>query len=240
MKKIFGFTVKSALRDPYLLFWSILLPVGGCVALGMFIKIPQYSSRILTGMMAVSVLFFALVTVAFYSLGQRRRGVYNLLKVTPTPLWSYICAVSGAWMMVAVLCSLLVLAAGALVFGIGLSAVSVLMLLPILLAASISYVFLSFFVSSLSKNEGHVNMISNLFTLPMMFCSDAFYSLENAPGALRVISRINPFQWFINGLRASFAADSIGWLINLALLLALLAVALLLAVRTFRFSDSQH
>lgn len=237
MKKIFGLTFKSAFRDPYLLFWSILLPVGGCILLGFFIKVPEYPARILTGMMAVSVLFFALVTVAFYTLAQRRRGVYNLLRVTPSPLWQYISAVSGAWTVVSVLCSLLVLVIGGLVFGIPISAVSVLLLLPVLLAATIGYVFLSFLVSSLSKTEGHINIISNLIILPLMFCSDAFYSLEHAPGVLKIISRFNPFQWFINGLRSAFTADITGWLVNLGLLAALLLVALGLAVRTFRFSD---
>lgn len=237
MKKIFGLTFKAALRDPYLLFWSILLPVGGCILLGVFIKVPEYPARILTGMMAVSVLFFALVTVAFYTLAQRRRGVYNLLRVTPSPLWQYISAVSGAWTVVSVLCSLLVLAIGGLVFGITISAASVLLLLPILLAATIGYVFLSFLVSSLSKNEGHVNIISNLIILPLMFCSDAFYSLEQAPNALKIISRFNPFQWFINGLRSALAADITGWLVDLGLLAVLLLVALGLAIRTFRFSD---
>ncbi len=57
MKTIFKLTLKSAGRDPFLFFWSILLPVGGAIGLGMLIKSSEYPQHILTGMMAVSILF---------------------------------------------------------------------------------------------------------------------------------------------------------------------------------------
>lgn len=90
MDTIFKLTLKSAGRDPFLFFWSILLPLGGSIGLGMLIKTPEYAQHILTGMMAVSILFYSFMTTAYSILTQRRRGVYNLLRITPMPLWKYI------------------------------------------------------------------------------------------------------------------------------------------------------
>ncbi|MNC31781.1 hypothetical protein D3C75_801140 [compost metagenome] len=122
MKTIFLLTLKAAPRDPYLLFWSILLPVGGTIGLGLLIGQPEYPLRIMTGMMAVGMLFYAFSTTSFAILGQRRRGVYNPLRVTPMPLWRYICGVSGAWTLISLSCGLLVLGAGTIFFQLGIPA----------------------------------------------------------------------------------------------------------------------
>ncbi len=237
MKTIFKLTLKSGVRDPFLLFWSIIIPIGGLIALGHLIKIPQYPSRILTGMMATSILFYSLVTTAFAVLANRRRGVYNLLKVTPLPLWKYVLCVSAAWTLISFICGTLVLAVGIILFNIPISVASFLMIIAVILLATIGYVLFSFFIASMGKNEGQVSMISNIAILPLMLCSSSFYSLENAPSVLKTISRFNPFQWFVNGLRSSLEQDLPSFLTNSALLLAVAAGALLLSVRTFRYSE---
>lgn len=236
MKSIFGLTLKSAIRDPFLLFWSIFLPIGGSVSLGLFIKQTGYSLRIVIGMMAAGVLFYAFTTTAFNILSQRRRGVYNLLLVTPMPLWEYICSVSGAWTLVSFLCAMLVLVVGRLTFQFYLSVISILMLLPVVFIAAIGYVLLSFFVSSLCKTEAHASMVTNLVAMPLLFCSDAFYELDKAPMWLQTITRLNPFQWFINGLRSSLVLNVGAWLVSIGLLLLIMVIALTLAVRTFKYS----
>jgi len=37
MKTIFKLTMKFAYRDPFMLFWSILLPIGGLIGLGLYV-----------------------------------------------------------------------------------------------------------------------------------------------------------------------------------------------------------
>lgn len=237
MKTIFALTLKAAARDPYLLFWSILLPVGGTIGLGLLIGRPEYPLHIMTGMMAVSMLFYAFSTTSFAILGQRRRGVYNLLRVTPMPLWQYICGVSGAWTLVSLVCGLLVLGTGTIAFQLNIRLLSLLMLLPSGLLAALGYVLLSFFASSFCRTEAHASMVTNVAVMPLFFISDGFYALAKAPAWLQTASRFNPFQWFLNGLRSALALDPGPWLASLGLLVLLLAAALALAVRTFRFSD---
>lgn len=237
MKTIFKLTLKSATRDPFLLFWSIVLPIGGTIGLGMFIKSPDYPERILTGMMAVSILFYSFMTTSFAVLTQRRRGVYNLLRVTPMSLWKYICSISGAWTLTSLVCAILVLISGIFVFELNIAVRSIVALVPVIIIATIGYVFLSFFAASLSRTESNVSILTNMITIPLLLCSSAFYSLDDAPGWIQTLNRINPFQWFINGLRNSLALDWSGYFISTGLLSLMGIATFLLALRTFRYAD---
>lgn len=237
MKTIFSLTFKSASRDPFLLLWSILLPIGGTIGLGMLIKSPEYSQRILTGMMAVSILFYAFTTTSFAILTQRRRGVYNLLRVTPMPLWKYVCGISGAWTLISFLCAMLVLLSGIFVLKLSISMQSFFALVPVMIVATLSYVFFSFFIASLSRTENNVSLLTNIITMPLLLSSSAFYSLHNAPELIQTINRFNPFQWFVEGLRSAFDLTWAGYLTNMGLVSCTAIVALILALKTFRYAD---
>ncbi len=237
MKTIFRLTLKAATRDPFLLLWSILLPIGGTIGLGMFIKAPEYPRHILTGMMAVSILFYAFMTTAFAILAQRRRGVYNLLRVTPMPLLKYVWSISSAWMLISFLCALFTLSTGVLVFKLNVSLRSFIALLPMIIIATLGYVFLSFFIASLSRTESNVSIITNIITMPLLFGSSAFYSLNSAPEFIQTINRFNPFQWFINGLRSSLDSAWESYFISLGLVSLLAIAALILALKTFKYTD---
>lgn len=237
MKTVFSLTFKSASRDPFLLLWSLILPVGGAVGLGFFIKTPDYPEHILTGMMAVSVLFYALTTTSFAILTQRRRGVYNLLRVTPMPLWRYVCSISGAWTTISFLCAVLVMLSGAIALQLSISIKTVLALLPALLIAALGYVFLSFFIASLSRTENNASLLTNMITLPLMLSSSALYSLDGAPGFIQVLNRYNPFQWFVSALRSAFNLSWGDYWMNTGLILLGAIAACLLALKTFRYRD---
>ena len=96
MKTIFKLTIKKAIRDPFLIFWSIFFPIVTIIALGILFNTESYTIHILTAMTCVSVLAYSFMTTSFNVLSQRRRGVYNLLKVTPLPLYKYIISSSCA------------------------------------------------------------------------------------------------------------------------------------------------
>jgi ABC-2 type transport system permease protein len=239
MKKIFQLTLKSAFRDKYLFFWSLIVPIAATLGFGYFIKIDNYESSILTGMTAVSVLFYAFMTTSFAVLSQRRRGVYNLLHITPMPLWKYIVSVSSAWTFISVVSSLVVLIIGIIFFKISVSIGSLILCLPVIIISALSYIFLSFFVSRFCKNEAHANMLCNFVTLPFMLCSTAFYSMGNAPKAIQFLNKINPFEYFVNGLRTAISLNGYEYMKNIVVIFVFLVFSLLLATKTFRYSDVQ-
>jgi len=237
MNTIVKLTFKSATRDPFLILWSLLVPITGAIGLGLFVKAPQYPLRILTGMVATSVLFYTLTTTSFAVLGQRRRGVYRLLKVTPMPLWAYVCSVATAWVLIALCSAGLVLVCGMGALGVGLAPLGLAAMVPAVLLAALGGVFFSFVVASVGRTENSVSILNNFITLPLLFASDAFYSLQGAPRFVQIISRVNPLQWFVSALRAAAAQSWGSYAANLGLVALTAAAALLLAVKTFRYSE---
>ncbi|WP_288693725.1 ABC transporter permease [uncultured Brachyspira sp.] len=237
MKTIFKLTIKKAIRDPFLIFWSIFFPIVTIIALGILFNTESYTIHILTAMTCVSVLAYSFMTTSFNVLSQRRRGVYNLLKVTPLPLYKYIISSSCAWVMISIISSLFVFISCALFFKLEFSFVSILLFLPIIIAASLVYIFISFFVSSLVKNNETASILYNIILMCSMFLSDGYYSLYNAPSVVKFLSRLNIFQYFLNAVRGAYYFDFQSYFIGLAVLLACLIIALILAVNTFRYVD---
>ncbi|MPM73987.1 hypothetical protein SDC9_120972 [bioreactor metagenome] len=97
--------------------------------------------------------------------------------------------------------------------------------------------FFSFVVASVGRTENSVSILNNFITLPLLFASDAFYSLQGAPRFVQIISRVNPLQWFVSALRAAAAQSWGSYAANLGLVALTAAAALLLAIKTFRYSE---
>ncbi|TQR30892.1 ABC transporter permease [Lysinibacillus sphaericus] len=235
MGAIFVLNLKSSIKDMYLLFWSLIMPFAAIIALRIFL--PSYAGNYVEGIIAISVFFYSFMTTAFIALSQRKRGVYNLLHATPMPLWKYIVSISSAWAIIAIILSYIVLLFAIVINQLNFSFNSLLYLTPIILIASLSFVFLSFFISSLVKNEGHLSMTANVLMIPMLLCSNAFFTMEKAPNLIQYISVINPFEWFVNGIKASFLNNVSTWGESLLLLLGCLAVTLIISLKTFKYSD---
>ncbi|MEI0491050.1 ABC transporter permease [Brachyspira intermedia] len=237
MKTIFKLTMKKAIRDPFLVFWSIFFPLVIVISLGLFFKMESYTVHILTAMSCVSVLAYSFMTTSFNVLSQRRRGVYNLLKVTPLPLYKYIISLSCAWVIISIISCLFVFLVCALFFKVEFSFVSILLFLPVIILASLLYIFISFFVSSLVKNNETASILYNIILMASMFLSDGYYSLYNAPNIVKILSKLNIFQYFLNAFRGAFYFDFHAYFIGIAVLLVCLIIALILAVNTFRYAD---
>lgn len=237
MNTIFSLSLKSAAREPFLLFWSILMPIGGTLILGFLVGNPDYAINITTGMMAMGILFYAFTTTVFSLQGQRRRGVYQLLKVTPMPLSRYIISVSGAWTLVSMICAMMVLTVGVVFFQLELSFASVVKMGTVCGLGAMGYVFFSFFVSGLCKTEAQTSIATNLIAMPLLLGSDAFYSLDAAPAWVKTVILLNPFQWLLNGLRSGFSGNNRDWVVSLVALLIFLGITLVLAVGSFKSSE---
>ncbi|ELV05300.1 ABC transporter permease [Brachyspira hampsonii] len=204
MKTIFKLTMKKAIRDPFLIFWSIFFPLVIVISLGLFFKMESYTVHILTAMSCVSVLAYSFMTTSFNVLSQRKRGVYNLLKVTPLPLYKYIISLSCAWVIISIISCLFVFFVCALFFKLEFYFASILLFLPVIILASLLYIFISFFVSSLVKNNETASILYNIILMASMFLSDGYYSLYNAPNIVQILSKLNIFQYFLNAFRGAF------------------------------------
>ena len=238
MKTIFCLTIRSAIRDFYLLIWSLFIPVGSIIFAKFFIKDQGHIKHISGGLVAASVIFYAFSTTAYILMAQRKRGVYSLLKVTSMKLWECVCSLSSAWVLISVSFGLFIFFLCTVVFNIRISFIGCIALFPVLITGSAGYICFAFFISYIAKNEAHMSMITNLIIFPLLLCSDAFYSLEKAALVFRIIKHINPVQWFLNGIHAALNLDIQAYLINMGLLLFFLFGILGLSLKTFYRENS--
>lgn len=226
----------GALRDRISLFWSIIFPVGLLVGLGVAFPAPAYRQQLVAGTLALSALFFSLNGIAFEALNQRNRGVYKLLRATPFRTWAFICSLTAARSLVALASSAAIPVAGALLFGVTLPWRSLLLLVPALALAILCFTFLGMFVGNLAQREEQVNVIANLIEIPILFASEAFYSLADAPGWLKAMNHYSPLEYLVRAVRAALAGEGAGaFLAPTLALFGFAAITLLLAVATFRW-----
>jgi ABC-2 type transport system permease protein len=227
--------LRGALRDRISLAWAIVFPLVLLLALGFAFPTPGYRSHLLVGMIALSVMFFSLYGIAFESLAQRNHGVYKLLRATPYHTLAFVINFTLARGVVALLSSVVVGVVGVLIFHIAITPLGLLLLAPVLVLATLCFTFVGLTVGNLSQNETQVAGLNNLVTLPMIFASEAFYSLAAAPAWVHTLSRALPLSHVLDGVSAALAGSVSSSVTPFLFVLGYTVLALAAAVATFRW-----
>jgi ABC-2 type transport system permease protein len=227
--------LRGALRDRVSLAWAVGFPLVLLVALGFAFPTPGYRRQLLVGMLALSVMFFSLYGIAFESLAQRNQGVYKLLRASPYRTLAFVMNLTLARGIVALLSSALVTVVGVLIFHITVPVTGILLLAPVLALATLCFTCIGLTVGNLSQTEPQVAGLNNLITLPMIFVSESFYSLAAAPAWVHTLSRVFPLSHVLDAVRAAMAGSPSDLVTPLVFVAGYTALALALAVRTFRW-----
>lgn len=235
---IFRLMVVTSLRDKISLFYSVLFPLGLLIGLGLYFDTPDYQFRLLTGMLTLGTLFWGVQGIAFQIHQQRNRGVYKLLKLTPFPTISFVVTMTLARTLIGLAINAIVLAAGLIVFDISMTWKHILGVAVLVTIGLLCFTALGFFISNLAKNEAQINMFSNMLYLPMLFCTETFYSLQSAPGWIRTVGDAFPLTYMVQGLR-SVTSDGSSLLSYTAIIAAFTLGLLIIAAFTFRWDSEQ-
>jgi ABC-2 type transport system permease protein len=230
--------LRGALRDRLSLAWAIVFPLVLLLALGSAFPSATYQRQLFVGMLTLSIMFFSLYGIAFESLAQRNQGVYKLLRATPYHTLAFVVNLTLARGTVALLSSVLVGAVGVLVFHIAITPTSILLLAPVLVLATLCFTFIGLMIGNLSQTETQVAGLNNLVTLPMIFASEAFYSLGAAPTWVQTLSRVLPLSHVLDGVGAALAGSASGIVTSLLFVLGYTVLALAFAVLTFRWDPN--
>lgn len=225
------------LRDSHTLILTIAFPAGLFLGLGWYYNDTAYHAQLLGGVLAMNILFGATMVTAFNVMAQRNRGVYKLLRATPFSTASFICAMTGARAVIVLLVSSCILLLGGVFFQITHSLSSLILILLLLLIATILFTAVGFIAANLSRDESNVNLISNLISFPMLFASEAFYSLQGAPDWVVAFSRIQPFYYLVEALNSAMDGSFTEAAFPLLMLLIFTILMLLIAVFTFRWDQ---
>jgi ABC-2 type transport system permease protein len=237
---------KLFLRNPFSAFFALGLPVMFLLLLGSLnsgqrlaerggIRYAQFLTPGLVVFAVVSTCYTGLVTSVAIN---RDLGILKRVRGTPLPGWLYVAArvLSSVWF--SVLSAVVMVAVGVLAFDVQVVWRTLPAAVATLLLGAACFCALGMAVAALIPNGEAAPAVANFTILPLVFVSDLFFPLDNAPGWLQAVGAVFPVKHFALAMEQAFdpsvPGPGFGW--DHLAVLALWGVAgLLVAVRRFRW-----
>jgi ABC-2 type transport system permease protein len=190
------------------------------------------------GIVGMSLMNSGIIGLATAFVAYRERGILRRIKVTPFALWKFTLARIVANLAVALATSAILIGMGVVVWGMDPGGNPLLVTLTILVGG-LAFLAIGFLIAAVSRNTEVAASYANLVTFPMLFLSGVFFPLSSLPTWLSAITRFFPLRYLIDALR-DVMNDGDGILViwpDLLILTCWFLVALLLAVRFFRWDE---
>ncbi len=93
-------------------------------------------------------------------------------------------------------------------------------------------------IASILEDMHGFQLIMNFLVMPIFFLSGALFPLSNLPSVLKILVRINPLSYGVDGLRATLGGVSQFGLFTDLWVLAII-VAILVGIGSYLFSKIQ-
>ena len=204
----------------------------------------DYEQFLFPGILSMSVITSALFS-AVGIVWDREFGFMREMLVAPVSRTSIVLGKALGGGTVSVVQGLILVAAGPLV-GVDLTPLRVVALIGSLLLLAYALTAFGMVLATRMERMESFQMVMTLVMQPMIFLSGAVFPLQNLPGWLTVITRLNPATYAVDLVRRSVLPDSpaveiAGWAVPMAaeaaLVLALGTGLLALAVRLFHQTE---
>lgn len=168
----------------------------------------------------------------------RDSGLLKRYRGTPLPVSILVCAKLVHAVMLGFLLVICLIVVGVWVFDASVNDVRVGMFAVVLILGSMTFCALGLAVAAVIPNAEASPAIVQAMVLPLLFISDVFLPMDNAPMWLQWIASVFPVRHFALSLQSSFhpilASDFQTW-IHLLVLVIWFAVGLVVAIRYFRW-----
>lgn len=196
----------------------------------------RYVDWVMPGVLGMNIMFGSLFGVGYVIVRYRLNGVLKRLQVTPVTPLAFISAQLVSRLMIVVAINVAIFLGcywllHLLVLG------NWLLMLLIAVLGSLAMVSLGLLIASRTASEELAGGLLNLSTWPMLFFSEVWFSLDNAPHWMRQLADLMPLTHIVKALRAVMI-DGAGFgdvAAHLVWLMGLTAVFLLLAAWLFRW-----
>jgi len=234
--------LKRYLRSRSRIIGSLGQPLLFLVALGFgFGPIFQkagggnYLEFLAPGIIAMSILFTALFS-GIEIIWDRQFGFLKEMMVAPVSRLKIMFGRTLGGATVAVLQGVIVFLLSLLIgfrpqsFNLLLPALIFMFLIALLFAA------LGTAIASLLKDMQGYSLIMNFLVMPIFFLSGALFPLNNLPGVIETIARIDPLSYGVDALRGSLLANGAHFGLMTDSLVLVVIVAILLALGSYLFS----
>ena len=205
---------RSFWRNPPSAFFTFAFPL-----LFMFVFNTLFGEGA-AGFFTPAIIVFAVVTATFTNLAMtvaiaRDQGILKRVRGTPLPTWAYLAGRIGHAVLVTALLVVIVAAFGAILYGVDVPWGAVPAILVVLLVAAAAFSALGLALAGVMPNADAAPAVVNALVLPILFISNVFIDMSNAPGWLDTASRIFPVRHFADAmldLYGSSGVAAVPWL----------------------------
>lgn len=198
----------------------------------------SYVDFVLPGILATAVLATALMSGAIGLAVERENKLLKHLRTTPLRPVVFFAARALQEFIVSVLQAVLIVGLAVLLMGARVQG-SYPLLFLLFTVAMFAFIMMGFAVAAFSRSHEAATGLANIFYMPMVFASGAFFPIGGMPGWLQPVMKALPLRFFLDGFRA-IAVRGAG-LAEIALDLGVLAlwglICLLITVRFFRWGE---
>jgi ABC-2 type transport system permease protein len=198
----------------------------------------RYIDFLVPGLLALTIMQISVAGSGYNIVEYRRKGILKRLFVTPIKPSDFIAGIVLARLVITVIQVAFLLTMAVVLLGVPVVG-NLLELLVLIFVGSAVFLSLGFCMGSLAKTQQSIMLLGNLITLPQMFLSGVFFSVEAMPDALQPIARALPLTFLVSGVREVIVnglslAEQIPTVIGLVVWLA---IGLALAIRLFRWKE---
>lgn len=153
---------------------------------------------------AFSVITACYTNVAIGVTFARDEGQLKRVRGTPLPGWAYLFGRIAHAMIVAVLLVVIVVVFGLLFYDVDLPSKTLPAFVASLAVGAATFAALGLAVTAIIPNPDASPAVTNATILPLLFISDVFIPLEEAPGWLKSVAGVFPIRHFSNALITAY------------------------------------
>jgi ABC-2 type transport system permease protein len=187
-----------------------------------------------------SILGMALMQLGVFSaiplVADREKLILKRLSATPLRRWQLVGSNVIMRLLIAIIQTVIIVAVGALIFGVKISG-SLVLVGALVVLGSLAFIALGYVIASFAKTEESANGMTSVVQFPLMFLSGTFFPIDAMPDFLRSIALLLPLTYLSDGLRQTMvggAAFMPLW-VCFAVLAGFLALCLAISARFFRW-----
>ena len=198
----------------------------------------RYIDFLVPGLLALTIMQISVAGSGYNIVEYRRKGILKRLFVTPVRPSHFIGGLVLARLAITVVQVLFLLAFAVLLLDVPVEG-SVLELLVLIFLGSSIFLSLGFWMGSMAKTQQAIMLLGNLITLPQMFLSGVFFSVDSMPAMLQPLAKVLPLTYVVDAVR-DVIVNGLSLLEQIPTMIGLvvwLAIALTLAIRMFRWKE---
>ena len=160
----------------------------------------RYIDFLVPGLLALTIMQISVAGSGYNIVEYRRKGILKRLFVTPVRPSQFIGGLVIARLAITVVQVSFLLAVAVVLLDVPVVGNPLELLVLIFLGSSI-FLSLGFWMGSLAKTQQAIMLLGNLITLPQMFLSGVFFSIESMPDALQPLAKLLPLTHVVDGVR---------------------------------------